>query len=474
MTHRRTEIGEALDALRIALAPMLEGDGIRGADDDRLLDLAADAESLGRLIDALRLDIAGEIGHRSRPERGDEILSRVRGCRSASELIERVTLVSSATARRRLKAAPPLRRRTSLTGEGLPAPLDHVRAAVLSGEIGTDAAAAIADALIPLRDRGVAADEIDAAEQALVDAAAGTIASPAVSADEVSIMAKVWALHLDPDGALPDRDRAERRRSLSIGRERDGIVPMRGDLLPEVAAQLQRMIDAYLNPRVTAGPTFVPDDAEFDSDDPLIDPRTQAQRRHDALSGVLHVAAGAKDAPLLGGAAPTRVVTASEEQLARDDGVAFVSGARDAGAVPISVARHIGCAGAVQRLVIAPDGRIVELGSPQRIFPAHTRRAIGVRDGECIIPGCHVPAAWCEVHHVRPAAQGGPTHTDNGVLLCWHHHRTIETAGWEIRMVRGVPWIRAPRWLDPARRWRTTAGSPQRRLSALSRAAPGA
>lgn len=474
MRHRATEIGEARDELRALLDPMLAGEAIRGASDDRLLDLAADAEALGRLLDALRGEIAGEIGHRSRPDRGDESLARLRGCRSASELLERVALVSGATARRRLKASESLRGRASLSGETRPATFEHVGVAFRAGEIGVDTAAAIVDALMPVRDRGVATGaDVDAAERALVAAAVGADDSLAASADEIAVMARVWALHLDPDGALPDRDRVERRRSLAVGRERDGVVPLRGDLLPEVAAQLQRMLDAYLNPRVTAGPTFVPDDADVDGDDPLIDPRTQAQRRHDALSGILQVAAGAKDMPLLGGAAPTLIVTTTDAQLAHEDGVAFISGAHDTGAVPIFVARHIGCAGAVQRLVTSPDGRIVELGSPQRIFPPHTRRAIGVRDGECVIPGCGVPAPWCEVHHVTPAARGGPTHTDNGVLLCWHHHRTLDTAGWQIRMVHGVPWVKAPRWLDPAQRWHTTAGSPQRRLSSLSRAATG-
>lgn len=473
-------IGEALGELRAALAPLLDGSFARRANDAQLLDLASDTEGLGRLIDALRLEFAAEIGHRCRPELADERLSHTHGCRSASELLERVTLASGATARQRLKAADPVRGRVDLAGEPRPARFDVVRRAMLAGEIGVDSASAIIAALEPVHARGVDSAGVDAAERALVDAATGADGSPPATADDLSVMAQVWALHLDPDGALPDEDTAMRTRGLSLGRERHGIVPLRGDLLPEVAAQLQRLLDAFTNPRVKAGPTFFPADAEADADretdggDPLLDPRTQPQQRHDAFAGVLQVAAGAKDAPLLGGAAPTLVVTATVDQLQRKDGVAFVSGAREAGGVPIAVAHHIGCAGAVQRLVITPEGRIVELGSPQRTFPTHARRAIGVRDGECVIPSCHVPAMWCEVHHVTPAAQGGPTHTDNGVLLCWYHHRTIDSAGWEIRMVHGVPWVRAPRWIDPGRRWRSSAGSPSRRLSAMSGAPPGA
>jgi hypothetical protein len=71
-----------------------------------------------------------------------------------------------------------------------------------------------------------------------------------------------------------------------------------------------------------------------------------------------------------------------------------------------------------------------------------------------VIPGCTTPASWCEVHHVIEYANGGPTHTDNGVLLCWYHHRSIDTNGWHVRMNDGVPETRAPGWLDPDRPWR--------------------
>ncbi|WP_369816480.1 HNH endonuclease signature motif containing protein, partial [Agromyces sp. Root81] len=80
-----------------------------------------------------------------------------------------------------------------------------------------------------------------------------------------------------------------------------------------------------------------------------------------------------------------------------------------------------------------------------------------------------MPAAWCEIHHVTPDAHGGPTHTDNGVLLCWYHHRSIDTSGWAIRMRHGVPEIRPPSWLDPGGRWRTTTTSPTRLADRLDR-----
>lgn len=120
------------------------------------------------------------------------------------------------------------------------------------------------------------------------------------------------------------------------------------------------------------------------------------------------------------------------------------------------------CTGGTQQVVLNDEGRILRLGVPDRCFTGWQRRAIILRDGGCIIPGCHIPAAWCEIHHVVPDVQGGPTHTDNGVLTCWFHHRTIDTSGWEIRMTRGAPQIKAPLWIDPTATWRTATKSPTR------------
>jgi hypothetical protein len=80
---------------------------------------------------------------------------------------------------------------------------------------------------------------------------------------------------------------------------------------------------------------------------------------------------------------------------------------------------------------------------------------ITARDGGCIIPGCDCPPQWTEVHHVTPWQTGGETHVSNGVLLCWYHHHTINTAGWRIRMVAGLPQVKAPHWIDPTGKWRT-------------------
>jgi hypothetical protein len=108
------------------------------------------------------------------------------------------------------------------------------------------------------------------------------------------------------------------------------------------------------------------------------------------------------------------------------------------------------------------------------VFTVHQRRAIIARDRECLIPGCHVPASWCEIHHVAEHSRGGPTHTDNGVLICWYHHRTLDSSGWKVRMRNGIPEVRGPCWWDASARWHAVTKAPIRLSRALRARSPGA
>ncbi|MGH3703322.1 MAG: DUF222 domain-containing protein [Agromyces sp.] len=451
-------IREALEQVRSALDSALDFDSARGLGDDELLLATGALEHVGRLLDAHRAEFAGEIADRSRLELGGGRLSARKGCRSATELLERVTQVSGAEARRRICVGTATRATTGLTGQPVPAPHPHVAAALDTGEIGLDAAATIIRELG--RTRTVADPaRLDVAERELIDQAIGIgEAAPArATADELAVQARAWAAFLDQDGPEPDDERAMRRRGFRIGRARDGLIPISGELLPEIAAKLNRLLDAHLSPRSGGG--FLTD---AERADPAVqaETRTNEQQRHDVLAAIIDTAARSGEHPTIGGAAPTVLVSVRATDLESGRGAAHADGIE----LPISLraARHMMCTGGIQIVVSDDAGRIIRLGSPERCFTPHQRRAITLRDGGCLIPGCTVPAAWCEIHHVTPDSRGGPTHTDNGVLLCWHHHRTIDTSGWAIRMRRGVPEIRPPAWLDPGGGWRTSTTSPTR------------
>jgi hypothetical protein len=325
--------------------------------------------------------------------------------------------------------------------------------------VGLDGLLAVAGPLGGLGDR-VGRDLVLTADAVLAAEArgAGPEGAPPASADLLRVQAQVWATVLDQDGAEPREATQLRRRAAVLGTpHEDGLVPIRGLLLPEVAAQFQRIVDATCSPRVSEdGPVqFRPSDQREPGTPP--ETRTRAQQQHDALATALFVAASSELLPTIGGAAPTLVVSARAEDVLNGTGWATLEGCDQA--VGIAAAQHAACAGIVQRVSFDDRGRITMLGTEERVFNRRQRRGIALRDGACIIPGCPVPAGWCEIHHVTDHARGGPTHTDNGVLLCWFHHRYLDVHGWEIRISRGVPEVRAPFWLDPTRQWRTVTKS---------------
>jgi hypothetical protein len=78
----------------------------------------------------------------------------------------------------------------------------------------------------------------------------------------------------------------------------------------------------------------------------------------------------------------------------------------------------------VQRVVFDGQDRPLAVGSRRRFFTGAARTAVEARDLECFHPSCAVPAEDCEVDHIVPFGQGGPTVADNGRLACGFHNRS--------------------------------------------------
>ncbi len=453
----------ALDAITGDLVAVLEFGGMSVLCDESLLQVVGAIERLGRRVEALRVAAAAEIAERSRPELGREGLAAGKGCRSASELLQRITLASATTVDRWLGLGRPTRARVSLAGEQIPAPFARVARALGAGQISPDAALTIVRGLNAVRDKA-GIGQLDAAEHELVAAATGTGPDSGFpcTADRTRVQTLTWQALLDQDGRRPDDETVMRQRGFGFGRERDGLVPVRGALLPEIAGRFTALFDACMSPRT--GPAFL-SEQELAAREREHDPRTRDQQRHDILAGIVDIAARSGQVPTIGGAAPTVLVSVRQCDLDADRGVGYLDGV----VTPLSMraVKQFTCTGGTQTVVLSDTGRIVALGSPRRVFTTQQRRAITLRDGGCVIPGCQIPASWCEIHHVTPAAKGGATHTDNGVLLCWFHHRTIETSGWCVRMARGTPQVKAPPWLDRSGVWRPAARSRTRLMDSV-------
>lgn len=482
-----TSLAQRLENIDRQLADVLAASGdARLESDDEVVSTVLVLGRILRRMDAAITDAADRVGERDRPvERAAKLSSRL-GCRDAVELLRRALRIDAHTARRYVTAASAVHREQDITsGELLPGAFPELSAALADGELSVSgflacavplqkamrivpAGRLAADALLARFARGLDLDGDDTTEP-----------GPAPTPDELAGLTAHIIARLDPDGSEPDDRAGQRRRHFTIGRLRGGSVPVRGEILPEVAAQLQKLVDSLTNPKVD-GETgagglvqFRPSERDGSVADGAVagdptdgiqsqraapppaeaaDSRTRAQKRHDAFATVVMVAAASGGMPTLGGAAPTLVVSVRAEDYTARTGRATVEGAGYD--VPLGVADHAACSGLVQRVMFDDNGAIVAIGATGRIFNAHQRRAIVLRDRKCLIPGCEIPAEWCEVHHVTEHSRGGPTHTDNGVILCWHHHRTLDTGAWQIRMRDGAPEIRGPTWWDPYGLWR--------------------
>lgn len=234
-------------------------------------------------------------------------------------------------------------------------------------------------------------------------------------AESVQRQVRRWRETLEPSIVARDEKWALENRGLRLGTTQDGLISINGRLVPETAALLERLFSAAIT-----------------SKEGLPDARTPNQKRHDAFTAMLGAAAGSSDTPSKGGA-PVSVVI----QVGPRGNAYLQDHEGDLTPVGYEAASHGACAGTLQLLAQDARGKILSLSGPQRVFNHHQRRAIGIRDGGCVIPGCETPPGWCEIHHVQPHARGGPTSVDNGVMLCWYHHR--HSHEWHVTIEDGIP-----------------------------------
>lgn len=450
MNHTEANPDEVIEAA-IALLESVEAAGAPARlSGPRFLSRMPRVERLGRLVDSLRVSHAADAAERmSSPV--DSLGAA--GYGSPRQAIAQLTGVSEAEASRRIRVGARIAHTTSITGAELAPRFPVVAEAVRAGDLGLEAAEIISRELDSVACR-VDRRMIHEAERGLVELAAGGDGHPPLAADLVRDQVVVFILAIDPDGAVPTERSARIKRSLVFGRETsDGMIPVRGLLMAEVGTQFERLVDAHVR-KVS----FVDDTAD---EQVAAEDRSPEQRRHDTLADILSAAARVQDAPEIAGTAPAVSVTVRYEVLEARRGVGFI----DDHVTPISVdavERLIDSRG-MQLVTMNAAGRVLSLGSTQRCFTGSQRRAIAARDGGCVIPGCTTPAGWCEVHHVIPWREGGPTHTDNGVLLCWGHHQRIDSGPWRLSMPDGVPHVRGPgipAW-TPAGRSRVRTPLPQ-------------
>jgi Domain of unknown function (DUF222)/HNH endonuclease len=298
--------------------------------------------------------------------------------------------------------APMARRRVTL-GRDL-RQMPATEAAWLRGDVGSAQVSALAAVRTPSTEEAFARDEADLVEQA------GRLRYR----DLVRVL-DYWSQLADPDGSEDDAERQHESRRLHLSQSfkgawfLDGLLdPVSGEVVSEALRRIEdELFEAdWAEARARRGDDVRAADLA----------RTPAQRRADALVEMARRAQAVPEGARL--PAPLFTVLVGYETFAGR----ICELASGAVVSPGSLLPWLDEAW-VERVVFDGPRRIRDVGVRRRLFTGASRRAVEVRDRECFHPLCDVPARRCEVDHVEPWAEGGPTVEANARLACPFHHR---------------------------------------------------
>ena len=248
------------------------------------------------------------------------------------------------------------------------------------------------------------------------------------------------AHRLDTDGGYdPNADPDSNRLRMSTGP--DGSLHLEVDLVGELALMVRAVIDAAAETvrsryRADHKATVGPDGTGGLPVPPL------SRCAAEGLAEVLQRGAGVAD---------------DDEVLLHPDAVVILhpaEGGEDlldaeitdilGNPLPRPLTSYVVAAGNMWPIEFNQDGDPLRAGTRVRFATAQQRRALAVRDGGCVFPGCTRKAEQTDAHHVEwwhehdsrcpPDCElEGPTDIENLALLCRHHHRVTHRPRWTMQ-----------------------------------------
>ena len=271
----------------------------------------------------------------------------------------------------------------------------------------------------------------DTEERLLAIGRAGT-------AEHVERIVRGWR-RMDRKAEKDEARRQHASRALHVYPNDDGTTTIRGRLSPEAGAILLKALTAarqalYSQQRASA-PDAEPRDASAETP-------TMAQQQADALQLLAETALHHGIDP--GSPAEHyQVVVHVDASVLNDPEQPGQSVVEDGARVSAETSQRLGCDASRVVMEHDADGRIFDVGAKTRTIPPALRRALLYRDRNCRFPGCH--GRFCQAHHIRHWAHGGPTTLSNLVLLCRRHHRAVHEEGYRVeRMSDGELRFRGP------------------------------
>ncbi|MBI5090774.1 MAG: HNH endonuclease [Actinobacteria bacterium] len=168
---------------------------------------------------------------------------------------------------------------------------------------------------------------------------------------------------------------------------------------------------------------------------PALMPRTDRQRRYDALMELLGARTDAvvnymvdartfdRTAASLFGAAVT------DDAAGPDDLRRWCSRTTDGTFVPPAEIVLAAIRGRIRVVVTDDRGVVLHMGRLRRLFTGPMREAVLMSATRCTHPGCETPSGDAQADHLLPHSRGGATATVNGAPACGTHNRWRYTTG---------------------------------------------
>ena len=325
------ETGErAAGALLAAVGELVER-SLTPLPDRDVVELLRGVERAARMLAVVQHRVLIEVDSRSIPVDS--------GAKTIKRFLMETLRLSNAEAGARVRAATRVGTFHNLAGDEREPELPCTAAALRRGDISLEHARGIGTVMTRIP-RAVDPDDRVAAEQILAEFAA--TGSP----DDVGKVGDRILAHLDPDGKITDATDRARMRGIRIGRQRaDGMSPISGEIDPTLRALLDPVLAKYARPGVGNPDDPASPGAEVDRMDPKLltaaaerDPRTSAQRTHDAFTLLLNSLADTSTLGSHRGIPVTTVLTMRLDDVERLSGVATTA---TGGTVPISDALRL-------------------------------------------------------------------------------------------------------------------------------------
>ena len=255
-----------------------------------------------------------------------------------------------------------------------------------------------------------------------------------LSHHEFRITVRRWEMLADLDGAHRSAEQAHDGRRAGIAEVGDEInLHARGGLAQ--GAVMSEIFERFCDAEFTAD--WDQTLARFgDAACYSLMPRTDAQRRFDAMYAIFERAAtaepGAKAAvPLVNFVIDVPTI---ERLLAQTGDLAVPADPRHrrcetVAGIPIPPSDVVAAMiwGQVRRVVVDSAGVVINMGRRQRLFTGNARQAVLLQSSRCVVAGCATPIRRCEADHLIEWGRHGHTDGANGAPVCGRHNRLKNT-----------------------------------------------